>query len=198
MNNKVESVSSMCAFSPTVWCWMLDSTKLKSFHHRCIRIILSISNHEQWTKSITMHEIRRKWGDDDTAEIKIAKRRLQWLGHLARMPDHRLPKVALFSWLSEPRPRCGLIKRWRDAVWNDLRVIEEWNCWWHKNNCVIRFNTEYNNYVIEDIQFLYITLSLSLSNHLFIFYNSFDCGAVHIRHVVRFGECFITKRYVDM
>ena len=41
-----------------------------------------------------MQEIRRKFGDDDTAEIKIAKRRLQWLGHLARMPDHRLPKVA--------------------------------------------------------------------------------------------------------
>ena len=29
--------------------------KLNSFHHRCIRIILSISNHEQRTKCITNH-----------------------------------------------------------------------------------------------------------------------------------------------
>ena len=46
---------------------------------------------------------QEEWGDDDTAEIKVAKRRLQWPGHLARMADHRLPKVALFSWLSEPK-----------------------------------------------------------------------------------------------
>ena len=108
-------------------CWTLfrrHTRKLNSFHHRCIRIILGISNHEQWTKCITIHKIRRKWGDDDTAEIKVAKRRLQWLGHLARMPDHRLPNVALFSSLSEPRPRCGLEKRWRDAVRKDPRVIE--------------------------------------------------------------------------
>ena len=105
-------------------CWTLLRRHTRNFHHRCIRIILGISNHEQWTKRITMHEIKRKWGDDDTAEIKVAKRRLQWLGHLARMSDHRLPKVALFSWFSEPRPRCGPKKRWRDAVRKDLRVIE--------------------------------------------------------------------------
>ena len=40
------------------------------------------------------------------------------------MPDHRLPKKALFSWLSEQRPRCGPKKRWRDVVRKDLRIIE--------------------------------------------------------------------------
>ena len=60
-------------------CWTLLRRHLNSFHHRCIRIILGISNHEQWTKHITMQEIRRKWGDDDTVEVKVhvAKRRLQ-------------------------------------------------------------------------------------------------------------------------
>jgi len=29
----------------------------------------------------------------------------------------------LFSWLSEPRPRCGPKKRWRDVVRKDLDYI---------------------------------------------------------------------------
>ena len=28
---------------------------------------------------------------------KITKRRLEWLGHIARMPEHRIPKMALFG-----------------------------------------------------------------------------------------------------
>ena len=38
---------------------------------------------------------------------KIQKRRLEWLGHLARMQDHRLPKSVLFGWLPQPRPWSG-------------------------------------------------------------------------------------------
>ena len=36
--------------------------------------------------------VRRRWGDEDTVSEKVQKRRLAWLGHLVRMPDHRLPK----------------------------------------------------------------------------------------------------------
>lgn len=45
--------------------------KLNTFHHRCIRIILGISNQQQWSKRIMMMEIRRKWGDNDTASDKV-------------------------------------------------------------------------------------------------------------------------------
>ena len=45
--------------------------------------------------------------------MKITRRRLEWLGHLARIPEHRLPKSALFGWLPQPRPRCGPRRRWR-------------------------------------------------------------------------------------
>ena len=34
---------------------------------------------------ITIREVRRRRGDDETASTKVAKRRLQWLGHLGRM-----------------------------------------------------------------------------------------------------------------
>ena len=47
-----------------------------------------------------------------------------WLGHLARMSDNRIPKLALFGWLPQPRPRCGPRRRWRDVIRKDLKVIE--------------------------------------------------------------------------
>ena len=98
-------------------CWILlrrHEKKVNTFHHRCIRAILGISNRQQWSKRITMAEVRRTWADEETAGEKIQKRRMEWLGHLARMPDYRLPKVMLFSWLPQPRPRCGPRKRWRE------------------------------------------------------------------------------------
>ena len=92
-------------------CWT-PLKKLDSFHNRCIRTIMGISNKQQWEQHITSVEIRRKWGDPETATLKVKKRRLEWLGHVARMPDHRIPKVCLFSWLPQRRPRGGLRLRW--------------------------------------------------------------------------------------
>ena len=57
--------------------------------------------------SITMAEVRRSWGDMQTIVDKIRLKRLDWLGHLARMVDNRMSKGVLFSWLSEPLPRYG-------------------------------------------------------------------------------------------
>ena len=54
----------------------------------------------------------------------MKRTRLQWLGHLARMSDDRLPKSALFSCLPQPSPRCEPRKRWRDIAHKDLRDIE--------------------------------------------------------------------------
>ena len=50
-------------------------------------------------------------------------KRLEWLGHLARMADIRIPKSVLFSWLSEPRLRYGPKKRWRDVICKDWTYI---------------------------------------------------------------------------
>ena len=51
------------------------------------------------------------------------KRRLECLRHIARMPDHWLPKSVLFGWLPQPHPRCGPRKRWRDVVRKNLKDI---------------------------------------------------------------------------
>ena len=74
-------------------CWIplrKHTRKLNTFHHRCIRIILGISNRKQWSEHITMSEVRGRWGDEETAAEKVRKRRLEWLGHVAgRSPRRR-------------------------------------------------------------------------------------------------------------
>ena len=116
-------------------CWIplrRHEKKVNTFHHRYIRAILGISNRQQWSERITMAEVRRRWGDGETVGEKIQKRRMEWLGHLARMPDYRLPKVMLFSWLPQPRPRCGPWKRWRDVVRKGLRDVEVGEHKWYE------------------------------------------------------------------
>ncbi len=99
----------------------MHERKLNTFHHRCIRVILGISNQRQWSEQITMREVRRRWGDDDLAADKVKKGKLEWFGHVARMPDHRLPKSLLFGWLPWSCPRSGPRKRWRDVIRKDLK-----------------------------------------------------------------------------
>ena len=107
-------------------CWTPLKKQLKrldSFHNRCVRTILGITNKQQWEQHITSSEVRRRWGDTETAAIKVKKRRLEWLGHVARMADHRIPKACLFGWLPQPRPRGGPRLRWRDLIRRDLGEI---------------------------------------------------------------------------
>lgn len=61
-----------------------------------IRTVLGITKRQQWQRRITSSETQVSWGDLDTNEDKIRKRRLEWLGHIAHMPEVRLPKT---SWL---------------------------------------------------------------------------------------------------
>jgi len=117
-------VVSVLLYGAEFWTPLRKHVKrLNTFHHRCIRTILGISSRQQWSEHITIEEIRRKWGDEELMAEKVKKRRLEWLGHLARMPDHRLPKCMLFGWLLQSRPRCGPRKRWRDVVHRELKDV---------------------------------------------------------------------------
>ena len=114
-------------------CWSplrSDLKRLDSFHNRCLRNILGISRQQQRSQRITSDSVRQRWGDTDTLTDKIFKRRAEWLGHLARMPDNRIPKISLCSWLPQPRPRGGPRKRWKDVIRKDLQRMkiseDEW------------------------------------------------------------------------
>ena len=82
--------------------------RLNAFHHQCIRTIVGITSTQQWEQHITSAHMCDLWGDQETMDTKIAKRRLEWLGHIARMPDHCVPKMSLFGWLPQTRPPGGL------------------------------------------------------------------------------------------
>ena len=98
-------------------CWMPLCRHLKRlnvFHHRCIHTVLAITSRKQWEQHITSHMTRDLWGDAETVAAKVVKCRLEWLGHVAWMPEHRIPKKALFGCLSQARPPGRPQRKWRD------------------------------------------------------------------------------------
>jgi len=127
--NTKRKVYGACVLSVLLYsseCWTLlrkHHRKLNALHNRCIRTILGITNQQQWELHITSKMIRDLWGDPETVSGKVTKRRLEWLGHLARMPNQRIPKMALFGWLPKPHPPGGPRKRWRDQIRQDLKAV---------------------------------------------------------------------------
>ena len=98
-----------------------DLEKLNNFHHRCVHTVLGITSQRQWEGYISSATVREKWGDVETIETTLVRRRLEWLGHLARMGDYRLPNICLFGWLPQTRPCRGPRRRWRGVVKRDLK-----------------------------------------------------------------------------
>ena len=120
-------------------CWTPLRRHLKhldTFHHRCIRSALGITNRQQWEEHITSETVRRRWGDAETITIKLMKCRLEWLGHVARMYDSRIPRITLFGWLPQPHPRCGPKRRWRDVVKKDFQIANnDLGTWYDGTQC---------------------------------------------------------------
>ncbi len=116
-------------YSSECWTPLHSHVKhLNAFHHRCIRTTLGITNRQQWELRISCDMTRDLWGDIETAEIKVTKKRLERLGHAARMPEYRIPKMTLFGWLPQRQPPGGPRQRWRDQ--SRLKAVgvdeEEW------------------------------------------------------------------------
>jgi Reverse transcriptase (RNA-dependent DNA polymerase) len=62
--------------------------KLETAHSACLRRIMGVD----LTARHTLNHIRKVCGSQPV-ELVIVKRTFQWLGHVARMPDSRLPKL---------------------------------------------------------------------------------------------------------
>ena len=95
--------------------------RISVFHMRCVRSILGITCHRCWDDHISNNQLLEWWGDSETIVTKVQHRRLEWLGHVARMDDVRLAKQLLFGTLPSRRPAHGPHRRWKDCAVKDLR-----------------------------------------------------------------------------
>jgi hypothetical protein len=78
--------------------------------------------------------------DIDT-ENYVKLRRLQWAGHVIRMPEKRIPGKAMMERLERVRPIGRPRKRWMDGVQTDEKELlkaKNWKTraldrdyWWH-------------------------------------------------------------------
>ena len=48
-----------------------DLRKLNSFHHKCVRMVLGITNQRQWEERISSAAVREQWGDVEMIETKL-------------------------------------------------------------------------------------------------------------------------------
>ena len=82
-------------------CWSLTAANLQTlrvFHHDCVRRICKVSRWWQWRHRVTTKRLLNMLEVPDLLAY-IDQRTLRWLGHIARMGQHRLPKRLLFSWV---------------------------------------------------------------------------------------------------
>ena len=91
---------------------------LESFHiMRHLRIILGI----RWQDKVTNIEVLNR-ANSSSLEALLIKAQLRWSGHVVRMDDTRLPKIALYGELSSGvRSVGGQRKRYKDTLKQSLR-----------------------------------------------------------------------------
>lgn len=86
--------------------------QLESFHIRCLQRILGL----KWQDKVPHSEILLRAGTT-SIETMLARKQLRWVGHVFRMPEHRLPRQILYGQLPEGRRNPGgQKKRYKDQI----------------------------------------------------------------------------------
>ena len=58
----------------------------------CVRTILGVSRYQQWQERLSTRTVAGMFGMALSIPDLVMDRRLQWLGHLGRMGEGRLPR----------------------------------------------------------------------------------------------------------
>ena len=89
----------------------------------CLRKISQVSRwqQEQWHLS---NDLLREWLGIPTVKQQVTQARLRWLGHVARMPDHRIPKQMMFAFLP---PSIGTVRQpgRREGKWLQMEYVSD-------------------------------------------------------------------------
>ncbi|KAI8507720.1 hypothetical protein Bbelb_151000 [Branchiostoma belcheri] len=113
------NVKSVLLYGSESWrMTKTDMRKINSFQNSCLRKICNVF----WPNKISNAELYNRTGCRKLT-TEITGRRLKWLGHVLRMPDNRIPKVAL-SWRPEGKRKRGRPKTtWRRTVSDNLAAM---------------------------------------------------------------------------
>ena len=71
--------------------------RMQTFVNHCTLGMLNVRQRHMHDDQVTMVDLRRRLGIPSVA-VAIRLRQLRWLGHIARLPDERLEKQALWMW----------------------------------------------------------------------------------------------------
>ena len=53
--------------------------------------MLGITNQQQWEQHVSSATVRGMWGDLESVSTKLRKKHLEWLSHLAWLPNCHIP-----------------------------------------------------------------------------------------------------------
>ncbi len=98
---------------------LAQGNRLETAYNSCLRRILGVSITDS-------HSLQHLWDRCQVPPLKwlLAQRRLSWLGHLARIPEERYPRQALFSRLrGATQPRGRPAQTFVSTVCGDLQAI---------------------------------------------------------------------------
>ncbi|VDP59748.1 unnamed protein product, partial [Schistosoma mattheei] len=93
-----------------------DTRKLLLFDHRSLINIAGVS----WDHQVSNSEVRRSvlGNDGKSVDEVVNLHRLRWLGHVLRMPGHRLPRRAMLTGVGDgwKKVRGGQNKTWHQST----------------------------------------------------------------------------------
>nr|CAH8876432.1 unnamed protein product [Trichobilharzia regenti] len=111
------SVRSVLLYGCETWPLRVEDMKrLAVFDHRCLRSISRV----KWHNKVSNMEVRRrvlgKQGKSIDEVVKL--QRLRWLGHVLRMPSHRLPRRAMLADIGSGWKKAsgGQTKTWHQSM----------------------------------------------------------------------------------
>ena len=108
-------------------CWALRAdqmARVRSFFNRCVRVMTGVNRNRQWIERLTSSQLAERLGLR-TCESYLDERCLRWVGHVARMPATRLPRLTLFSWHSGKRAKGRPQQTFRHRLRNILLKLPD-------------------------------------------------------------------------
>ena len=108
-----------------------DEAKLDTFQHKCLPRLLKV----YWPMRVSNEEVHRRANTETISEL-VRNRSWTWIGHVLRMDNSCLPRVAL-TWPQKGNAREEDLKKrgeglWRKREWQWISTLGLRQDWWQQ------------------------------------------------------------------